>query len=152
MGYHKFWTNPAYHCWAGNKGLHKTMAWTFLFATEGELHVTIMPETMEQFLPAEWVNLFPADITENDTPFLADLKYIDVVLRPGTALFMPPHWFMSWSKADSRQKAETKAETKAGPKAEPNDDTYQGPVMACTISYHTPISYLAFHMSPFVQH
>jgi hypothetical protein len=24
--------------------------------------------------------------------------------------------------------------------------------MACTISYHTPISYLAFHVSPFVQH
>lgn len=130
LSYQRFWTIPAYHCWAGNKGLHKTMAWTFLFATEGELHVTIMPESMEPFLPAEWRHLFPANITEKDTPFLKDLKYIDIILRPGTALFMPPHWFMSWIQAETEQ-------TDTTPLA-----------MACTISYHTPISYMAFHLSP----
>jgi len=136
MGYHKFWTIPRYYCWAGNKGLHKTMSWTYLFCTDGELHVTIMPETMEQFLPAEWLNLFPADITEHDTPFLKELKYIDIIVRPGTALFMPPHWFMSWISG-----AETTEKT----------NTTKGPAMACTISYHNPISYLAFQLSPFVE-
>ena len=127
VGYQKFWTFPKYHCWAGNRGLHKTTAWTLLFCTEGEIHVTIMPETMESFLPAQWMNRFPTDITEKDTPLLADLKYIDIILRPGTSLFMPPHWIMSFLSMKEI-------------------------AMTCTISYHTPISYLAFQTSPYVQH
>lgn len=132
LGYHKFWTFPKYHCWAGDKGLHKTMSWTCLLSTEGEIHVTIMPESMEQFLPIDWLNRFPAQMGQKDTPFLKELKYIDIVLRPGTALFMPPHWFMCWSNVIKENTEGTTA-------------------MACTISYHTPISYAAFQMSPVVQ-
>jgi hypothetical protein len=85
-----------------------------------------MPETMESFLPAQWINRFPTDFTAKDTPFLTELKYIDIILRPGTALFIPPHWFVS----------------------------YIGSVLplVCTISYHTPISYLAFQTSPYIHH
>lgn len=85
IGWHRFWTLPRYHCWAGNRGLHKTVAWT-LFITDSELSITIMPESMESFLPAQWLNRFPTDFTQKDTPFVTDLKYIDIVLRPGTAL------------------------------------------------------------------
>lgn len=125
--YHRFWTFPRYHCWAGNMGLKKTVAWTCLFVPEGEIHVTIMPESMESFLPAQWLNQFPTDFTQKDTPFLADLKYIDIILRPGNALFMPPHWFMSYIGVN-------------------------GIPMTCSISYHTPISYFAFQTSPYIQH
>ena len=135
------------------------MAWTYLFCTEGELHVTIMPETMEQFLPAVWLNLFPGDITEHDTPFLKDLKYIDIIVRPGTALVMPPHWLMSWISGATTSGATTSGATTSGATtsgattsgSEKGGATTSGS-MACTISYHTPISYLAFHVSPFVQH
>lgn len=54
------------------------MSWTFLFCTEGEIHVTIMPESMEQFLSAQWIGLFPADISEKNTPFLKELSKICV--------------------------------------------------------------------------
>ena len=134
LGYQRFWTLPKYHCWAGNKGLQKTMSWTCIISTDEELHVTIMPESMEQFLPIDWLNQFPAQITQNDTPFFKELKYIDIILRPGTSLFMPPHWFVSWANS-----SESSSESSAI-------------AMACTISYHTPISYLAFQMSPFIQH
>jgi hypothetical protein len=127
LSYQRFWTLPRYHCWAGNIGLRKLVAWTCLFVTEGEIQVTIMPETVEQALPAVWLNRFPTEFTERDTPLLADLKYIDIILRPGNALFMPPHWFMCYRSND-------------------------GLAMTCTISYHTPISYLAFHTSPYIQH
>jgi len=126
LGYQRFWTMPRYHCWAGNIGLRKLVAWTCLFVTEGEIHVTIMPESVEQALPAVWLNRFPTEFTERDTPLLADLKYIDIILRPGNALFMPPHWFMCY-RSDRL-------------------------AMTCTISYHTLISYLAFHTSPYIQH
>jgi len=126
IGWHRFWTLPRYYCWAGNRGLHKTVAWT-LFITDSELSITIMPESMESFLPAQWLNRFPTDFTQKDTPFVTDLKYIDIVLRPGTALFIPPHWFVSYIGIEKLP-------------------------LVCTISYHTPISYLAFQTSPYILH
>jgi hypothetical protein len=124
----KLWMTPRYHCWAGNMGLRKTFAtWTCLFPVDGEILVSIMTEAVESALPAEWVGCFPSQLTAKDTPFVADVKYIDIVLRPGSCLFMPAHWFVSWTSTD-------------GSKVVP---------MACTISYHTPISLLAFHASPY---
>ena len=145
-GYKRLWTFPKYYCWAGDMGLHKIMSWTCLISTESEIHVTIMPESMEQFLPAEWMNTFPAMYTEKDTPFLKELKYLDIILRPGTALFMPPHWFMSWISVATGVSAATR-ESGESSEASPKKHI----AMACTISYHTPISYLAFQLSPLVQ-
>lgn len=127
----RYWLTPRYHCWAGAKGLHRTFAtWTCLFPVEGEVAVTIMPETMENYLPMPWVGCFPNQLSKKDTPFVGDLKYMDIILRPGTCLFMPAHWFVSWTSSlrDSKKVP-----------------------MVCTISYHTPISLLAFNASPFTK-
>ena len=124
-----WWMIPRYHCWAGNVGLRKTVAtWTCLFPVDGELAVTIMPESVESSLPTKWVGCFPATLTSKDTPFVSDLKFIDIILRPGNCLFMPAHWFVSWTANEA-------------------SESNQAP-MACTISYHTPISLLAFQASP----
>jgi hypothetical protein len=118
---------PKYHCWAGNVGLRKTYStWTCLIPTDGEIIVTIMPETVESSLPAKWSGIFPANLTTKDTPFVADLKFIDIILRPGNCLFMPAHWFMSWTSTPESNKTP----------------------MVCSISYHSPISFLAFNASP----
>ena len=119
--YIKFWIYPKYHCWAGNIGLRKTYApWTCFFPVDGDITFTILPENNQSSLPANWLDCFPANFTINDTPFVGDLKFIDVILRPGTCIFMPSHWFVSW----------TCKSTVAS--------------MVCSISYHTPISLLAF--------
>jgi hypothetical protein len=119
----KLWMAPRYHCWAGKRGLHKTFAtWTCILPVEGDLIVTILPETAESALPVSWVGCFPSELTAKDTPFVGDLKYIDIVVRPGTCLMMPPHWFVSWVSSSFS--------------------------MVCTVSYHTPVSLLAFHASP----
>jgi hypothetical protein len=124
----KFWMFPKYHCWAGSVGLRRTFAtWTCIFPVDGEILLTIMPETVQTSLPAHWVNCFPAQLTIKDTPFVADLKFLDIILRPGNCVFMPAHWFISWV---------------------PTEKSDRTP-MVCTVSYHTPISYLAFHSSPF---
>lgn len=122
----KFWMFPKYHCWAGNVGLRKTYAtWTCLFAVDGEITLTIMPETVQTALPANWVGCFPSSLTTKDTPFVGDLKFIDIILRPGNSIFIPAHWFVSWVA---------------------NSDKIP---MVCSISYHTPISLLAFNTTPF---
>jgi hypothetical protein len=124
----KFWMFPKYQCWAGNIGLRKTYAtWTCLFPVDGEIILSIMPENNESSLPAKWLGVFPANLTIKDTPFVSDLKFIDIIIRPGTCIFIPAHWFISWT---------TTAESTKTP-------------MVCTISYHTPISFLAFNATPY---
>ena len=119
----KFWLFPKYHCWAGNIGLRKMSTWTCIFPVDGEITLTIMPENVQTSLPANWIGCFPANLTIKDTPFVGDLKFIDIILRPGNCIFMPAHWFVSWT---------TTAKATKTP-------------MVGTISYHTPISYLAFN-------
>jgi len=120
--------NPLLKFWAGNIGLRKTFAtWTCLFPVDGEIILTIMPETVQQSLPADWVGCFPANLTTKDTPFVGDLKFIDIILRPGNCVFMPAHWFVSWTTTEKANKAP----------------------MVCTISYHTPVSLLAFNATPY---
>jgi hypothetical protein len=121
------WIYPRYHCWAGNVGLRRTYAtWTCIVPIDNEITVAIMPETVENELPTKWIDCFPSQLTLQDTPFVADLKYIDIKLRPGTCLFMPAHWFISWMVVGEKLST------------------------VCTISYHTPISLLAFHASPHI--
>ena len=115
-----WWMFPKYHCWAGNIGLRKTYAWTCFFPVDGDIVFTIMPESNQVYLPGDWVDCFPANLTMTDTPFVADLKFIDVLLRPGNCIFMPAHWFVSWTSNSNKAP------------------------MVCSISYHTPISLLAF--------
>lgn len=123
----KAWMFPKYYCWAGNMGLRKTYAtWTCLFAVDSEIVLTIMPENVESSLPAVWSGCFPANLTIKDTPFVGDLKFIDIILRPGNCIFMPAHWFVSWTSTQ---------------------DTNKTP-MVCEISYHTPVSFLAFNATP----
>lgn len=126
----RIWMSPIYHCWSGRVGLRRLFAtWTVILPVDESIVVSILPENVESALPASWVGCFPSELTLKDTPFLSDIKYIDIVVRPGNALIMPPHWYVSW--------VEGKESTKAP--------------MVCTLSYHTPISRLAYRASPFVE-
>lgn len=118
----KVWLRPSYFCWSGQKGLFKTTAsWSVIFVTEGSVVVTIMPENVESSLPPAWKGCFPTTLTAHDTPFIGDLKFVDIILRPGNCLLMPSHWFVSWTSAEGSNICP----------------------MVCSIEYHTPISKLA---------
>jgi hypothetical protein len=100
--------------------------WTILFTTQGAIVVTIMTESAESALPVNWKksNIFPSRLTAYDTPFVGDLKFMDIVLRPGNLLFIPAHWFVSWTVFE-----------------EEGVDTVCP--MVCSVEYHTPISRFA---------
>ncbi len=116
------WYMIRYHSWAGSVGVHRTYAsWTCILPVEEEIIVTVFPGAMERYLPTEWRGSFPYDWTKRDTPFVGDIKYMDIVVRPGTSLFLPPHWFVSWSSTHV--------------------------AMVHTVSYHTPISLAAFRLA-----
>ena len=113
------WYRPTVSCWAGTRGLWLTQArWTCLFVTEGSIQVSIMPNTYKKSLPKEWKGTHVGALTVYDTPFAGDLKFMDIVVRPGHMLIMPAHWFVCWTGIGE-----------------------QCP-MVCSIEYHTPVSRL----------
>jgi hypothetical protein len=120
----RWWLRPFNSCWAGNKGLWKTVApWTAIFATQGAVVCSIMTEAVESSLPSHWKGVYPGELTAYDTPFVGDLKFIDIVIRPGSVLFMPAHWFLSWKALDE-------------------GDNSICP-MVCTVEYHSIVSRFA---------
>jgi hypothetical protein len=119
-----FWLRPISHCWAGSRGLSKTVApWTAIFVSQGAITVTIMTDAVTAALPEVWEGVFPGSLTSYDTPFISDLKFIDIVLRPNSVLFMPAHWYVSWTVHNV------------------GDDTICP--MVCSVEYHSPISRFA---------
>jgi len=106
----------------GGIGLFRTSAiLTCIFATEGKYNVSILFKDTETFLPPHWQYRYPSSFTVNDTPLVADLKYLDIVLRPGTALCLPSHTIVSLEPAS-------------------DSSPFQS---AAIVEYHEPISLLA---------
>lgn len=117
--------------WMGEKGLRKTTAiTTILYPTSGTLEVTLLTEQQEQFLPKAWRGRFPELLTVQDTPLVAEIKYITIKLRPGTMLCLPTHWFVS-----VRASEESKGK----------------PLLWGWIQVHNPISLVASRMETSIQ-
>jgi hypothetical protein len=79
----------------GRRGLQPVHTWTAVILTEGTAVLSLLHKKTDKFLPANWKGLHPADLSRSHTPFLEDVKFIDIILRPGTVLLVPPHWRMS---------------------------------------------------------
>lgn len=86
-------TMPAPKAWFGSRGLQSTYApWTLITASEGKALVSLLHKKHDTYLPKTWKNRLPEEFNRADTPFLSDIKYIDVILREGTSLLVPAHW------------------------------------------------------------
>jgi hypothetical protein len=80
----------------GGLGMTRTMAkYTCIMPTEGTYVLSILSRQSESFLPTKWQYRYPDSLTLNDTPLVADLKYLDIIVRPGTTVCLPPHSIIS---------------------------------------------------------
>jgi hypothetical protein len=85
----------------GGIGLRRTVAYgTLLIPTEGTYTVTLLAKDSEEFLPPTWENRYIGSFTVNDTPLVNELKYLEIVLRPGTSLWLPRHLVVSIEPKD----------------------------------------------------
>jgi hypothetical protein len=93
---------PQSSCWIGARSIWKSCApWTSIIPTEGEIVVSIMPSKgYSHALPTNPENYWLPRITKFDTPFVGDLKFIDIRLRPGHMLIIPAHWMVSWEESE----------------------------------------------------
>ena len=108
----------------GGMGMTRAKAmYTCIIPTEGSYLVSLLSKSSETFLPSDWESRYPSSITSDDTPLVADLKYLDIVLNTGNALCIPAHLIYS---------------------LEPRFETFSS---AAIIEYHEPMSILAKSLS-----
>lgn len=80
----------------GAKGLRKTLAYTtMILPTEGDITISVMPESSETYLPKKWMGKQFQALKRADAPLIGEVKFIDIKVRNGSALFMPPHWIVN---------------------------------------------------------
>lgn len=104
----------------GGMGMFRTCAiYTCIMPTEGTYTLSIVSKESESFLPPNWQYRYPGTLTTNDTPLVSDLKFMDIVLRPGTTICLPPHTIVSM---------------------EPIGNDFSAAAM---VEYHEPISLMA---------
>lgn len=77
----------------GSKGLRKTLAYsTMILPTHGDVIVSVMPESSETYLPKAWRGKVFGSLKRAEAPLIGEIKYLDIKIRQGSALFLPPHW------------------------------------------------------------
>ena len=80
----------------GSKGLRKSVAYTtMILPTENDILVSVMPESSETYLPSTWQGKLFAKIKRAEAPLIGEVKYLDIKVRKGSALFVPPHWIIN---------------------------------------------------------
>lgn len=90
----------------GAQGLRQTYAYsTLLMATEGALAVSLLNEGSDPYLPGQWLGKRVSKLTRDDAPLLGQIQYIDVIVRPGSALLIPAHWKVCWENYEEPKSA-----------------------------------------------
>lgn len=80
----------------GGMGMRRSNAlYTCLIPTEGSYVVSLLSKSSEVFLPSNWEQRMPSSLTSDDTPLVADLRFLDIILTAGNALCLPAHLIFS---------------------------------------------------------
>ncbi len=80
------------YLWPHHRGLFQTSAFqTVLMPTQGEVHVSLLLPKMIPYLPKQWKEREFHKLTTADTPLLAQIQFLEIVLRKGNFLVLPSH-------------------------------------------------------------
>lgn len=87
----------------GPEGLRQTYGWaTAISCTDGEMRCIMLHSAQKSRMPPGWKGLRWSNATVAHHPLWTQVKYIEVILRPGTTLILPPHWIVAIEPIDSR--------------------------------------------------
>ena len=85
----------------GAEGLRPTYAHvTNISCTEGEARCILLHSAQKAKMPPGWANLPWKDATVAHHPLWIQIQCIEVILRPGTSLCVPPHWIVAVEPVD----------------------------------------------------
>jgi len=87
----------------GPAGLRHLYGWaTSITCTQGEARCILLHSAQKTRLPPGWKGLRWAEATVAHHPLWTQVQYIEVILRPGTVLLVPPHWIMAIEPLDAK--------------------------------------------------
>ena len=85
----------------GGIGMQRATAiMTFFLPVEGTYTISLVNPKSESFLPTDWKYRYPRTLTINDSPLVTEIKYIDIILRPGTMICIPTQTIFSMETKD----------------------------------------------------
>ena len=88
----------------GPEGLRPTFGWaTSVSCTQGTARCVLLHSAQKAKLPAGWNGLRWRDATVAHHPLWIQVQFIEVILRPGTTLLVPPHWIMAIEPDDPKE-------------------------------------------------
>jgi hypothetical protein len=80
----------------GGQGMARSTAlYTLILPTAGKYNLSLLSKDSEAYLPPNWEYRYPSSLGPNDTPLVSELKFMDIVVRPGTTVCLPPHMIYS---------------------------------------------------------
>jgi len=96
------WYSPAISLMSaaliGQQGLQQTTAFlTILMPTQDPIKVSLLHKKQYDYCPKNWQYSLPSTWTKATTPLVGEIQFIDVIVRPGTLLVLPPHWRYSYT-------------------------------------------------------
>ena len=90
--YTKWLYFPRTSLWPSGRGLFKTTAFqTLILPTQGTVILTLLLQTMIPYLPGQWKGRRFTSLSPEDTPLLSQLKFIEIRVRTGNCVLVPPH-------------------------------------------------------------
>ena len=85
----------------GPEGLRSTFGWaTAISCTQGTARCILLHNAQKAKLPSGWSGLRWRDATVAHHPLWVQVQCIEVVLRPGTTILVPPHWIVAIESAN----------------------------------------------------
>jgi hypothetical protein len=80
----------------GYQGLRPTFGWATAFTcTQGTARCILLHSAQKGKMPGGWLGLPWRQATVAHHPLWTQVQFIEVVLRPGTTLLVPPHWIVA---------------------------------------------------------
>lgn len=87
----------------GAEGLRQTYGWATAYScTDGEARCILIHSRQRARLPPGWKDLRWRDATVTHHPLWTQVQYIEVILRPGIYLLVPPHWTVAIEPVDAK--------------------------------------------------
>jgi len=88
----------------GAEGLRQTYGYATGFTcTQGTARCILLHSAQKSKLPPGWNTLRWKDATVAHHPLWTQVQYIEVLLRPGTVLLVPPHWLIAIEPLEPRE-------------------------------------------------
>ena len=88
----------------GAEGLRPTFGWATSFScTQGEARCILLHSAQKAKMPDGWTGLRWRDATVAHHPLWIQVQFIEVILRPGTTILVPPHWIVAIEPVNAKE-------------------------------------------------